>query len=83
MKRQNVLNMVSKLLEMADNVFCNNSCNDLPSDFFEGMEEDEIKELHKHYHDWNGDPEEYDPDEINGLTDSGLMAFFSDYIKEI
>lgn len=81
MKRQNVLNMVSKLLEMAGDEFCNHGCNDLPEDFFEGMSKEDVQELYREYHNWNGDPEEYDPEQLGYLGDDSLMSFFSEYIK--
>lgn len=83
MKRQNVLNMISKLLEMAGDKFSNHGCNDLPDDFFEGMDKDDIKELYQEYHNWNGDPEEYESDKLGYLGDDSLMFFFSEYIKTI
>lgn len=83
MKRQDALNIVSKLLEIAGDVFSNHGCNDLPDDFFTEMSEEDIQDLYKEWHMWNGDPEEYDPESIGYLGDVSLMTFFSDYIKEI
>lgn len=54
MNRKHVLNMVSRLLEIAGDTFSNHGCNDLPSDFFDvaGMDDDDIKELYREWHDW-------------------------------
>lgn len=83
MKREHVISMVSKLLEMSDDIFSNHSCNDLPDNFFEGMTHEEIRELDKEYHDWNGDPEEHEEDPDGFLGDSMLMGFFAKNLAKL
>lgn len=83
MRKQNVLNIVSKLLDLASDEFSNHGCNDLPKSFYDGMSKEEIQELYHEFHKWDGDPEKYNPERLNYLGDSILMTFFSEYIKTI
>jgi hypothetical protein len=77
-----IIGLVAKLLDMASDVFANHTCNDLPDDFYDGIPESEIVELHRAYHNWNGDPEEFNPDCVGYLGDSALMAFFAGVLRE-
>ena len=83
MKKEHAVLLISKLLEMADDVFCSHGCNDLPNDFFQDMTDAEVQELYREYHEWNGDPEEFDKNSIGYLGDSALMGYFSEYVKKI
>ena len=79
--------LLADLLEMASDDFSNHGCNDL--DLSKYMQPLEINALVKAYHEWNGDPEEFDPNEefdqnANNkfrLGDSTLMAFFASRIR--
>ena len=83
MKKETIMNFVSKLLEIASNQFCNHGCNDLSNDFWEGVSKEEKKLLYKGYHTWNGDLEDYNPEQTDYLGDAALMAYFSEIIWEI
>lgn len=51
--------LASELLKMAADEFGNHGCNDF--DLFDyGFTENECKQYAKEYHEWNGDPEEYE-----------------------
>lgn len=62
------------LLEMASNHFGNHGCNDFPLEKYLTPEEQQM--LTKQYHEWNGDPEEYNPDRPMSL-DFALMGFLA------
>jgi len=83
MKKETAVILIAKLLEMASDDFDNHGCNDLYDDFWEGVSEEEKQDLYKEYHEWNGDPEEYDPNHVDYLGDSSLMRYFSEKLKEI
>jgi len=82
-KRVHAVQIISKLLKMAGEKFSNHGCNDLPDSFFDDMSQKERQAFYKQYHEWNGDPEDYDLNQIGYLGDSALMHFFSDYVKEM
>jgi len=81
MKKENVLNIVSKLLSLASWDFLNHACNDLDKKFYKDMSKEEIQELYYEYHRWYGDLEKYNPERLGYLHDADLMLFFSEYIK--
>lgn len=83
MKKEIVVKLISKLLEMASYQFSNHGCNDLYEDFWDGVSEDEKQNLYKEFHDWNGDPEDYNPSQIGYLGDSHLMRYFSEKVLEL
>jgi hypothetical protein len=81
MKKEHALNLISKLLDMASEQFDNYNCNDLDDDFFDGMTKEEQKGLVKEWCAWWG--EESEDVDITEMSDTGLMGFFSDYVKTL
>ena len=73
------LRLISRLLQMADDVFSNHGCNDLFSDFWDevGMSAEEQSNLLKEMQEWNGDKESPWPQRIEQIRDSSLMGFYS------
>lgn len=61
------------LLRMASEQFSRHGCNDFPRP--EWFPKDEWDDLHKREHEYNGDPEEYEPREC--LDDWVLMSFMA------
>jgi len=51
-------------------------------DWPEGWSTAEKEELIKEYHEWNGDPEEFDPEWLE-LSDWSTMSFMSDKLREL
>ena len=72
--------LVAKLLNLASDEFGGHICNDVPNKFYKGWTIEERKQFVKEYHEWNGDPEEYDEDHLH-LPDFAIMAFLADKIK--
>lgn len=81
MNNKKIFKLISKLLEIAGDHFSNHGCMELPDDFFEDWDQEEIKGLYKMWHEWNGDPEEFDENQSGYLGDWMLMEFFGDWLK--
>lgn len=64
--------LASAMLEMASDVFGNHGCNALDEDVWDGWTDKQRQKFVKEYHEYNGDPEEYDPDFLN-LPDFAVM----------
>ena len=63
--------MAADLLEMASDCFSNNGCNDFSLTPY--YNEEELIAFDKEMHDWNGDPEEHDPDCVDDIGYDWLM----------
>jgi len=72
--------LAAKLLEMADEEFGNHVCNDVYESFWDGWEKEERQEFVKQYHEWNGDPEEFDPNFLL-LPDYAIMGFLAHKLR--
>jgi hypothetical protein len=74
--------LISTLLELASERFSNHGCNDYYLQPL--LTEDECIELDKFLHEWNGDPEEHNPDwaKDGQQMDWFLMSYLSDRCKE-
>ena len=77
-----IIEMVSGLLDIAAGTFSNHGCNNLPEELLI-LDEEQWQELYKAYHEWNGDPEDYDPEQLGYLGDSMLMSFFSENLEQL
>lgn len=69
--------LAAQLLETASERFTNHGCNDFdprcdPQDWLDFV---------KAYHDWNGDPEEFDPSQPH-LPDWAVMSFLAKLILD-
>ena len=69
--------LASKLLEYASDEFSNHGCNDIDKSFWKGWTKKDKQLFVKEYHDWNGDPEEYD-EKCLYLSDWAVMSFLAD-----
>lgn len=68
--------VVAELLDRASDVFGNHCCNDF--DLSDAMSVEERRELVRKYHEYNGDPEEFDPeDDCEYHADFALMSYFA------
>lgn len=74
--------LAAKLLKMADEEFGNHGCNDVDESFWDGWTKEERQEFVKEFHEWNGDPEEYDPNFLH-LPDFCLMGFLAAKLENI
>lgn len=74
------LSLVYKMLELASEQFSNNVCNDVDENFYDGWALEERQNFVKEFHEWNGDPEEYDENFLN-LGDSMIMSFLAHKVK--
>jgi len=73
--------LIAMLLEMAGHRFSNDSCNDLSKEAIDLLTDREWVYLTKKFHDWNGDPEEFDHSwPVQNY--SMLMYYFSALILE-
>ncbi len=59
----------------------NHVCNDVNEEIFSDWTLEERKKFVKEFHDYNGDPEEYDEDFLH-LPDFALMSYLSGKLLE-
>ena len=70
--------LAALLLEIAAEEFCNHGCNDFELKRFV-PDLKQRRQLVKEYHEWNGDPEEYDPEaKYEYFPDFALMSYLAD-----
>lgn len=70
------LKLIADLLYMAGNHFGDHACTDLDERVFSGWSVSERKDFVKKYHEFNGDPDEYD-DRHLVLPDFAVMCFLA------
>jgi hypothetical protein len=75
------LRLAASLLQLASDEFSNHGCNDVDAYFYEGWSLKERQQFIKEFHDWNGDPEEFNPNFLE-LGDDILMSYLADKIKQ-
>lgn len=69
--------LIAALLEMASSQFANHGCNDFDITELVPNAEDR-RELARLFHEYNGDPEEYESDsDYEVMHDDALMGFFA------
>ena len=76
--RKEYLELAAKMLSDYADLLGNRCCNDW--DFPEGWSEDLKREFAKAYHEYNGDPEEYDENNLS-LSDFCVADLLSDILK--
>jgi hypothetical protein len=76
--RRKWLRLAGDMLEMASEKFGNHGCNDW--DFPDDWTAEDRQGLASAMHEANGDPENYEPDNIH-LPDWWVMAFLADRLK--
>ena len=79
--KKHELELVSKLLKMTAEHYSNHGCNDVDREFWDWWTPNQKRELLKDIHDWNGDPEEYNPDCL-AFQDWHLMEYFADKLTK-
>ena len=72
--------LAAALLDMAAGVFDNHGCNDLDAHVLSLLSVGEWDALTREYHDYNGDPEEYDFD-YPIHHDAALMSFMAHKLR--
>lgn len=72
--------LASRMLEIAGELFANRNCNDVDDSVYDGWTHEERCGFVKEYHDWNGDPEEYDESYLH-LPDFAIMDFLAYKLK--
>lgn len=72
--------LIAALLELASDRFARHICNDLDGSFFADWTAEEHQKLVKDFHDWNGDPEEFNPNFLH-LPDFSLMDYLADKLR--
>lgn len=72
--------LVASFLEVASQHFSLHGCNDVDDAFFANWTKEERQGLVKKMHDWNGDPEEFNPNFLD-LPDWFLMSYLAEKLK--
>lgn len=73
--------LVSAILQMAANKFSNHGCNDLAKETEELITDPET--LCKALRNFNGDPENVWPENINQIGDDSLMGYYAERFQAI
>ena len=73
--------MAAYWLDEASNLYGNHGCNDIPKRVWDGWSIKERKQFVKDFGGFNGDPEDYDPDEID-LPDFCVMSLLADKLRK-
>ena len=68
--------LAAKMLEMASDEFSNHGCNDVENSVWKGWSKEERMTFVKEYHEWNGDPEEFDSKYLH-LPDFAIFSFLA------
>lgn len=74
--------LAAQMLEMASEMFGDYTCNDVDESFYNGWTIEERQKFVKEFHEWNGDPEEYDKKFLH-IPDFALMSFLAKKLKDI
>lgn len=72
--------LAMEMLEHAAEDFSTHGCNDVPELYFRGWTLEERRKFVKEFHDYNGDPEEYDENFLH-LQDFCIMSFLAHKLK--
>jgi len=78
---KNELILSSNILKIASDVFGSHRCNDVNEELYKNWTAGERKVFVKDYHDWNGDPEEYDENHLH-LMDFSIMDFLAHKLQK-
>ena len=83
MKNMNTkeIKLAAKFLKLSSEEFGNHCCNDVKDSVYDGWTIEERRKFVKEYHEWNGDPEEYDEDYLQ-LADFAIMSFLAHKLNE-
>jgi len=74
------IKLAQYFMERASEELGNNSCNDVEEEVWQEWTLEERKKFIKDYHEWNGDPEDYDDEELH-LPDFAVMSFLSSKLE--
>jgi len=72
--------IAAKLLQIARDEFADHGCNDLDSNFWDGWAHSEIVQFVREFHDYNGDPEQFDESHLH-LPDYAVMGFMAHKLR--
>lgn len=75
------IKLAADLLLLASDQFANHGCNDMPDEYFKDWTLEERQTLVRQYWEWNGTPQEYNPDFLH-IGDSFLMYFLAEKLKK-
>ena len=73
--------LAAHFLEIASNKFANHGCNDVEDSVFSNWTLEERKKFVKEYHEYNGDPDEYDENFLH-LPDFCIMSFLASKLEK-
>lgn len=73
--------IAAKFLEEASNAFSYHGCNDVSSEFYEGISKEEVEKLTTDYNHWNS-TDRYDDCEPYHVPDFALMSFLAHKLKQ-
>ena len=77
----NEMKLAAEMLKIADDEFSNHGCNDVDDSVWDGWTIEERQQFVKEFHEWNGDPEEFDPNFLH-LQDFCIMGFLAEKLKK-
>ena len=75
------LELVVCILKEFSSQLADKVCNDTDEALFKNWTVEERHKFVRKYHTWNGDPEEFDPNDLH-LPDYAIVAFLGDLLKQ-
>jgi len=78
---ENEAKLATKLLDMATREFGNHMCNDVDESMWDGWTVEERRKFVKEFHDYNGDPEEYNENRLH-MMDFSLFYMVKKKIEK-
>lgn len=68
--------LTAKFLTLASEEFGSHGCNDVEDSMWEGWSKEDRQQFVKEYHEWNGDPNKFNPNYLH-IPDYAIMHFLS------
>ena len=76
------IDLLCHFLELASNGFGNKGCNDVEEEVWNNWSLEERKEFVKEFHNWNGDPEEYNEEYLH-IPDFAIISFLKNKLQSL
>lgn len=78
----NELELLKYLVSEAVSTMGNSYCNDIVDSVLDDFTQQELIDLDKGYHEYNGDPEEHDPERLRVPPDYAALSYLFDKLLD-
>jgi len=76
------IDLLCHFLELVSDEFGNHGCNDVEEEVWNNWSLEERKEFVKEYHNWNGDPKEYNEKYLH-ISDFAIISFLKSKLQSL